>query len=695
MRPAPLRKLPFFVVLPVAVGVAAAVVSIVAWQQVVLPWFEGRIAAATGHRTRVGALVPRWRGIQAREVVLYGTPPFEAAPLARIAQLDIAVGGDLLSPRATSVTATGALITYLALGAGGDGVDNFRGRKTVAPPAAAPAGPGPVLLIKDSRFEAFVRLAAGGSLSARCERVWAERDAAGRTSARGEALVVDLPGWATMKVPRVELTSERETRLISARDLVVTIPGGGALLAASTLDVRKAADRIDVAVSPAPPPSAGRSSDPVGRLEAKLLIDAGGVTGAVNLSDLPLAALQPVLRRLDVGVPSGTAQLRLRAGPGTGADKSDNPGPRAGAISVDAALEIRDLGLYHPRLDQSPWQGIAVQLTSRGELVSAEQKLVVQDAELTALGLGARLGGWIGWREALQGELRLLPPARGPLPCAELLATWPAPLRDRLRGLVLGDKVAAHGRVAFDARKWDDLELEFALRPLCTVKAEPKVVAQLLTTPTGKAPPPQALPGLAGAAAALPGFVPLRGLPRHLIAAFLTAEDGAFRHHNGFDLEMVRRAIAHNLAMGTPTKGASTISQQLAKNLFLSPQRTLARKLAELVLTWRLEQVLSKDRILELYLNVVELGPGIRGIGRAAEVYFGKPAAGLTPRESAHLAAMLPNPIGFARRFRDGRVDDGWLLKLYDLLARMHRGGALSEDALVAARASHLGLRKF
>jgi hypothetical protein len=700
-----LRRIPFFLVLPVATGVALVVSGLVAWQQAVVPWFEKSIANATGHRTEVRSLVPRWRGLEARDVVLYGTPPFEAAPLARISRLHVALGrgNGWALPRALAVTAEGALITYLAIGVGGTPVDNLRGSKANPVTRAAPrAGATPTLIIKDSRLEAFVRLEGGGSLSARCERIEAQRDGAGRTTARWEGLAVDLPGWATVKVPRLDLAIERDSRRAAARDVALLVPGGGSLLAASTLDVISAGGTTELRIEPAPklasppaPAESGTASAAVGVPEVHLVRSAGGLTGSADLRDVRLAALQPVLRKLGLSVSAGTAQLHVRLGPkGDSSNGARSKGGPPEGQPIEAELTVRDLGVYHPRLDEVPWQRLGLRAEARLELQLDAGKLAIRDAELEALGLGARLSGSIGWRPALSGELRIQAPRAGPVACADVLAAWPSPLVQKLRGLVLAERVAVQGRLGFDARNWDDLALELAVRPLCAVKAEPRLLAQLVTAKLGERPAAPSMPGLAGAAG-LPDFVALRTLPSHLVAAFLTAEDGAFRHHNGFDLEMVRRAIAHNLAMGMPTKGASTISQQLAKNLFLSPERTLARKLAELVLTWRLEEELDKDRILELYLNVVELGPGIRGIGRAAAVYFGKPAAALTPLESAHLAAMLPNPIGFARRFRDGRVDDGWLLKLYDLLARMRRSGALSEAALVAARASHLGLRKF
>ncbi len=120
----------------------------------------------------------------------------------------------------------------------------------------------------------------------------------------------------------------------------------------------------------------------------------------------------------------------------------------------------------------------------------------------------------------------------------------------------------------------------------------------------------------------------------------------------------------------------------------------LNRKLAELVLSWRIHETLGKQQQLELYLNAIELGPGIHGVKRAAEVYFGKPVSKLTPLESAHLAALTPNPLGFARRFREGRVDEGWLYRLYDLLGMMKRSGRLSAAELNSARQSRLILRR-
>jgi monofunctional biosynthetic peptidoglycan transglycosylase len=139
-------------------------------------------------------------------------------------------------------------------------------------------------------------------------------------------------------------------------------------------------------------------------------------------------------------------------------------------------------------------------------------------------------------------------------------------------------------------------------------------------------------------------WVPLDSISPYLRHAAVIAEDDKFWSHGGFDLEAIKLALEKNIQRKSWRHGGSTITQQLAKNLYLSPSRNPVRKLRELILTWRLERALSKKRILELYLNVVEWGNGIFGAEAAARHYYGKPASALNPREAAHLAIVLPSP---------------------------------------------------
>jgi monofunctional glycosyltransferase len=139
-------------------------------------------------------------------------------------------------------------------------------------------------------------------------------------------------------------------------------------------------------------------------------------------------------------------------------------------------------------------------------------------------------------------------------------------------------------------------------------------------------------------------WTPSSQIPPEMKWAVILAEDSNFYKHDGFDVKAIKQAIKYDLEKKSFARGASTITQQVAKNLFLSREKSITRKVMELYLAWRMEQELTKGRIIELYLNVVELGPMVYGIGHGSRYYFGKPASDLTPRECAFLAAMLPGP---------------------------------------------------
>jgi len=139
-------------------------------------------------------------------------------------------------------------------------------------------------------------------------------------------------------------------------------------------------------------------------------------------------------------------------------------------------------------------------------------------------------------------------------------------------------------------------------------------------------------------------WVPLSQISPYVIKAVIIAEDDKFWSHEGFDFDAMQKALEKDLKQKKFKVGGSTISQQLAKNLFLSPSKNPIRKLKEAVLTWRLERNLSKKRIIELYLNVAEWGDGLFGIEAASRRYYDKPASDLSASEAAKLAAALPNP---------------------------------------------------
>jgi monofunctional biosynthetic peptidoglycan transglycosylase len=142
----------------------------------------------------------------------------------------------------------------------------------------------------------------------------------------------------------------------------------------------------------------------------------------------------------------------------------------------------------------------------------------------------------------------------------------------------------------------------------------------------------------------LHAWVPYVQISKHLRRAVLVAEDDAFFQHKGVDFVQLRRAIKESWKEGIPLRGASTITQQLAKNLYLSSARSPIRKFRELMITHRLEVALSKERILEIYLNVIEWGDGVWGVEAAAREHFAVPASALTREQAALLAGAIINP---------------------------------------------------
>jgi monofunctional biosynthetic peptidoglycan transglycosylase len=146
-------------------------------------------------------------------------------------------------------------------------------------------------------------------------------------------------------------------------------------------------------------------------------------------------------------------------------------------------------------------------------------------------------------------------------------------------------------------------------------------------------------------------WVDYERISAHLKRAVVSAEDARFLDHEGFDWDAIQKAMAKNERRGKVVAGASTISQQLAKNLLLSGERSYVRKGQEAVITWMIERTMSKRRILELYLNVAEWGEGVFGAEAAARHHFGMPASSLSAAQAAWLAAILPSP----RRYRAGR----------------------------------------
>ncbi len=190
-----------------------------------------------------------------------------------------------------------------------------------------------------------------------------------------------------------------------------------------------------------------------------------------------------------------------------------------------------------------------------------------------------------------------------------------------------------------------------------------------------------------------PGFVPLVEVPPLFVRALLVSEDAGFFGHPGIDVAEIPVAWATNVERGSFARGASTITQQLVKNLFLSREKSYGRKVEEAALALLVDAAVPKTRLLEIYLNVIEWGPGLHGIGPAARHYFGKEPAALTPKEIAFLVCLIPSPVRYHQAHVAGHVGPGMELLMAGVLAKLRSVDALTEAEYEEALAEALAFR--
>ncbi len=190
-----------------------------------------------------------------------------------------------------------------------------------------------------------------------------------------------------------------------------------------------------------------------------------------------------------------------------------------------------------------------------------------------------------------------------------------------------------------------------------------------------------------------PSFVSIEELPRYVGRAVTTSEDAGFWYHPGFDFDELKESLI-DAAEGSRVRGASTLTQQLAKNLFLSRERTYARKVREALFTLALEASLPKSRLLEIYLNIIEWGPNLYGIGEASRHYFGVPARNLSIQQAVFLATIIPNPVKYHSLFERGALTGNWERRTRDLISKMRGAGFISVAEAAEAEYAPLHFRR-
>jgi len=449
-----------------------------------------------------------------------------------------------------------------------------------------------------------------------------------------------------------------------------------------------------------------REGDQPGRFVVDLAGGYGGVEGklwtakgwlepehqtasiALDADRFTLDRLRPILERsavLDYGKTSVDASLQI--------DVADDVARFAGGF------HLHDLTVSHPMLADKPVRDLDIAGDVAGSFDRRARVLSLDRGDFVSRKLPFQLTGHAmlrggrladGTRRAARAlDARFVIP---PVPCQQVLDAIPAELAPYMVGFQLRGTFDTDVHVAID---WSNLEAtdlggHVGIRR-CKVKKAPDEVGKRLLEPfeqyveldegewTSFIVGPEN-----------PDFVPITDISPHLINSIMSTEDSNFYQHHGYIPSEFKSALIKDLEAGGFKYGASSITMQMVKNVLLYKEKTLARKLQELVLTWYVETILPKDRILEIYLNVIEYGPGLYGIGPAARHYFGQEARDLTPREAAFFSSILPAPKKRYEQYCKGTLQKWTVGKLDRILKVMHDRDRLSDEDYQAALDSPL-----
>jgi hypothetical protein len=376
------------------------------------------------------------------------------------------------------------------------------------------------------------------------------------------------------------------------------------------------------------------------------------------------------------------------------------------AVRFGGDMAVTGLSLQNDALSSEPIEGLSLGLVLRGSAYPARRRVELEMLEGRLRNLVARISGSVelprGTYTFTNGtRLHMVPKidlalAVPKLSCAKLLASIPAALTPKLQGFVLkGDFDALLGaKIDFADLEALDLRGRVGINGCKVVKA-PDAVAALRDAAsivqTVEVPkPPGAAPGETEEMQFVigpdsPDFAPFADISPYLAGSIMTTEDNGFFKHHGWVTSQFKGALRRNLERGGFRIGASSITMQMVKNVLLSQEKTLSRKLQELFLVWYIEQVLPKERILELYFNAIEFGPRIYGIGAASRHYFGKRPADLTPLESAFFSSILPNPKRRYIQYCHGSLYPPWDKYVHRILGRVHERGRITDEEYDAA----------
>jgi hypothetical protein len=629
------------------------------------------------------------------DISVSGAADLDDAPLARIERITVefdfwaTLGGDI---RVHRVTIEGARALAVRHAEGSDNISDIA--------------------------EALGQRSAGGDAESRGARV---------DSLRPDVLVIrdaalevrDLAAGVSMHAADIDASVPRDGQVeASMRDIALSVSSGPRARAALVTVVADIRDPVGTAkiwveegeIAAHGPVSLSSINGAVQRADSpgRLLIDLGGSYGGATQrlwqargwveplagrASVRIAAERFTFDRLD-SILRDSAVIDYRdtaVGAEMDIDMAD------GKVTFAGTVQLTGGNIYHPMLAETPLRQLDGRGGVQGSFDLRSRTLRVDRAELHARGIEYRVEGFYSMRGGIDPEsgarrefprlgLHLIIP---PVPCQTMLEGLPDALKPYLAEFKLRGTFRTDVKVAID---WADLDATVLSGSVgifgCKVLREPEGdygLSRLDGTFTHyvEADQDQWIELLIGPEN--PDFVPLGDVSPHLLSSLMTTEDARFYHHRGFIVREFRTALIKNLEAGYFRYGASSITMQTVKNVILYREKTLARKLQELFLTWYIETKLDKDRIFEIYVNAIEYGPGLYGIGPAAQHYFGKHPRDLNPVEAAFFSSILPSPKRRYQQYCEDRLWRATETKIQRILKLMHKRERLTNEEYAAA----------
>lgn len=418
-------------------------------------------------------------------------------------------------------------------------------------------------------------------------------------------------------------------------------------------------------------PKAEASGTPL-EIRLALPIERGDVKASVRGGPVSLRSLG--VREHDFGlIGVQLAQLQASADITLAADGS--------SLGFSGSGALDNVSLKRAELSAIPLSGIHLAFRAQGTTALDGAKLVLEDGELSFGEARVRGSGSV-----TRGERTLAMHWHGGVPlasCQAFLDATPRGLAPLISSFRMTGTFGVKAELDFDSEHPNETRARLSVANDCHIEQvpaelSPRRFANLWRREVkGANKQPMEIESGPGSA----DWVPIDAISPNMEVAVQVCEDGHFMYHHGFDFEAIQNSIKDNLIKGRFARGASTISMQLAKNLYLSKEKTLGRKLQEAVFTQLLEQELSKRELLELYLNVIEYAPGVYGIGPAAHYYFAKRPSDLSLGQALYIASILPNPE--RQHFdHDGKVSAPWTAYLQRLMRIARKIGQISDEQL-------------